>query len=83
MTDTGQGVTVQEAAKALGVRCHSIYGLLRDGILAGTKLESGEWRVDPESISVYALRRSFRHASPRSVRRRSVIDVGAMRRPDR
>jgi helix-turn-helix protein len=75
------GLTVQEAAQALGLRSQSIYGLLRDGILIGTKDSDGEWVVNRESVERYALRRSLRRGtSTRDATRRRAIDVTATSR---
>jgi predicted site-specific integrase-resolvase len=71
-------LTVQETAAALQIRCHGVYALLRDGLLAGTKLDSGEWRVDSESVTRYAMRRAARRAYLRSTSPDRAINVTAM-----
>jgi hypothetical protein len=70
-----EGLTIREAAIALGLRSQSIYNLLRDDLLSGQKCESGEWILDRESVERYRLRRSLRYATSRSALRSMAIDV--------
>ena len=75
--EIAKGMTIREAALALGLRSQSIYNLLRDDLLKGQKMESGEWVVDPESVERYRLRRNLRWTASRSALRSGAIDVTA------
>jgi hypothetical protein len=70
-------LSVRETASLLGLRLGSCYSLLWDGVITGQKGESGEWRVDRESVERYRLRRTLRRATPRDSLQRSAIDVSA------
>jgi len=68
-------LTIRETAVALGLRCHSVYALLRDSLLDGLKLQSGEWRVNPESLARYKIRQALRRRAERSALHDRAIDV--------
>ncbi len=71
------GLTVREAAMALGLRSQSVYNLLRDDLLKGEKSADGAWILERESVDRYAMRRRLRHTTSRSVFRHGAIDVSA------
>lgn len=72
-----QGLTIREAAAALGLRSQSIYNLLRDELLTGQKDERGGWILSAESVERYRLRRNLRRAASRGAMQVGAIDVTA------
>jgi hypothetical protein len=75
MSEKHDSVSVREMATSLGLRLGTCYGLLWDGVVAGEKDENGEWRVRPESIERYRVRRNLRRAVPRAALQRGAIDI--------
>jgi len=73
--EIAKGMTIRQAALALGLRSQSIYNLLRDDLLRGEKTNCGEWVVATESVERYRLRRKLRRADSRSALQRGAIDV--------
>lgn len=70
-----EGMSVLEMSKSLGLRLGTCYGLLREGIVAAAKSETGQWLVDRDSVELYRLRRTIRRPASRAALRRDAIDV--------
>jgi excisionase family DNA binding protein len=68
-------LTTKEAAKSLGLRLGTLYGLIWDEVIAAKKDEKGAWLVDCESLERYRLRRNLRREPSRRAMQHGAIDV--------
>lgn len=78
MTDRAQ--TVRQVAETLGIRQHGILSLIRSGELhaVDVSLQPGgrpRWRIMPDDLEGFLLRRTHQAAAPRRRRRRPSSNV--------